>query len=101
MSLTKQERETIICFNEEENTASVYTHNRKLMTKLRRMAEKFPNQVYPEREEHPGAVSYIVPKGCISVREPFDDQRRKILSEWAKAAGILPPAQKSLPKESR
>ena len=91
MSLSKLERETIILFNEEEATASVYTHNQKLTAKLRRMSEKFPDQVYPERREHPGAVSYIVPKGCISVREPYSEQRRKALSEWAKAEGIRPP----------
>lgn len=28
MKLTKYERETIICYNEEEATASVYTHNK-------------------------------------------------------------------------
>lgn len=94
MSLSKQERETIILFNEEEATAIVYTHNAKLISKLRRMSEKFPDQVYPERREHPGAVSYIIPKSCISIREPYDDQRRKELSEWAKAAGIMPPARK-------
>ena len=89
--LTKLEQETIILYNEEEGTASVYTHNKKLITKLRRMAEKFPDKVYPERREHPGAVSYIVPKRCVSVREPYDERRRKAVSEWAKAAGIVPP----------
>lgn len=34
MSLSKLERETIILFNEEETTASVYTHNQKLTAKL-------------------------------------------------------------------
>ena len=89
--LTKLERETVILFNEEEDTASVYTHNAKLISKLRRMAEKFPEKVYPERREHPGAVSYIVPKGCISVREPYSEARREAQREQAKAAGIRPP----------
>lgn len=91
MSLTKLERETIILFNEEEVTATVYTHNAKLTAKLRRMAEKFPDKVYPERREHPGAVSYIVPKGCISIREPYSEARRRADSQRAKAAGIRPP----------
>ena len=30
MKLSKYEQETIICFNEEETEASVYTHNSKL-----------------------------------------------------------------------
>ena len=94
MSLSKLERETIILFNEKEATAIVYTHNTKLTARLRRMAKKFPDKVYPECHEHPGAVSYIIPKSCISIREPYDDQRRKELSEWAKAAGVMPPARK-------
>ncbi len=89
--LTKLERETIILFNEEEAIASVYTHNAKLISKLRGMAEKHPDKVYPEREEHPGAVSYIIPKKCVSVREPYDERRREAVSEWAKKAGIQPP----------
>ena len=91
MSLSKLERETIILFNEEEATATVYTHNQKLTAKLRRMAERFPDRVYPERREHPGAVSYIVPKSCVSVREPYSEARRTAQSKQAKAAGIQPP----------
>ena len=91
MSLSKLERETTILFNEEESTAIVYTHNQKLTAKLRRMAEMFPEKVYPERREHPGAVSYIVPKGCISVREPYSEARRTAQSKQAKAAGVWPP----------
>ena len=41
MSLSKLERETIILFNEEEPTANIYTHNRRLINKLRRMAKAF------------------------------------------------------------
>ncbi len=89
--LTKQEQETIILFNEEEATAAVYTHNAKLTAKLRQMAQKFPGIVFQERREHPGAVSYIVPKSCISVREPYSEARRRADSERAKAAGIRPP----------
>ncbi|MCI1991454.1 MAG: immunoglobulin [Oscillospiraceae bacterium] len=75
MKLTKYERETIICYNEEEATASVYTHSRKLIQKLKRLSEKYPNQVRPDRPEHRRAVSYLVPKSCVSVREPYSDAR--------------------------
>ena len=56
MKLSKYERETIICYNEEETTASVYTHNKKLIQKLKRLSEKYPDKVKPERPEHRGAV---------------------------------------------
>jgi hypothetical protein len=45
--------------------ASVYTHNKKLIQKLRRLSEKCPDKV-KRRPEHRGAVSYLVPKGRLS-----------------------------------
>ena len=42
---------------------------------------------------HAGAVSYAVPKSCVSVREPFSDERRRAASERAKNAGYTPPAR--------
>lgn len=91
MGLSPYEMETILLYNQAEATASVYTHDPKLIKKLRRLSEKYPDKIYPERKEHPGAVSYIVPKSCVSVREPFSDERRKAASQRAKQAGITPP----------
>lgn len=91
MKLSKYEQETIICYNEEEATASVYTHNNQLIKKLKRLAEKYPDKVKLERPEHRGAVSYLVPKRCISVREPYSERRREADSIRAKTAKIRPP----------
>lgn len=91
MKLSRYEQETIICYNEEDDTASVYTHNNKLAEKLRRLAEKYPGKVQPLRKEQHGAVSYTVPKRCVSVREPYSDARRKADSLRAKSAHIAPP----------
>ncbi|HRS64338.1 MAG TPA: immunoglobulin [Spirochaetia bacterium] len=93
MKLSKYEQETIILYNEEEPTANVYTHDPKLIDKLKRISKKCPGKVYPEQKEHPGAVSYTVPKSCVSIREPYSDARRKADSERAKKAGIVPPAR--------
>ena len=95
MKLSKMEQETIINFNEEELEAEVYTHNTKLIGKLKRLSEKYPDLIYPDRRVHAGAVSYIVPKSCISVREPYSMERRKAQSEHAKAAGFMPPSRKN------
>ncbi|MFT8888072.1 MAG: immunoglobulin [Ethanoligenens sp.] len=91
MKLSRYEQETIICYNEEEATASVYTHNNRLAAKLKRLAEKYPEKVRPERRERRGAVSYTVPKSCISVREPYSDERRNAASIKAKEANNRPP----------
>ena len=95
MSLTKAERETIIIFNEAGPNAIVYTHNNQLTRKLIRLAKKYPGMIYPVRPEQHGAVSYIVPRKIITVREPYSEIRRKADSERAKAAGRRPPNRKN------
>ena len=94
MKRSKYEMETILLYNEEESTSSVYTHDPKLIAKLERLSAKYPNLVYPDRKEHEGAVSYIVPKRCVGVREPYSAERRKADSQRAKAAGRMPPGRK-------
>ena len=93
MTLTDEERETIVLYNQKAAVASVYTHDPKLIRKLKRLAERYPEQVYPERKEHAGAVSYIVPRNCVCIREPFSAERRQALRERAKAAGTTPPVR--------
>lgn len=93
MSLTPYEMETILLYNQEEATASVYTHDPKLIAKLKRLHENYPEQIYPDRKEHAGAVSYIVPKACVGVREPFSDARRRAASQRAREGGYTPPAR--------
>jgi hypothetical protein len=76
MKLSRLEQETILLYNEEEPTASVYTHNPRLMRKLERLARRYPDKVYPDRPVHVGAVSYIVPKSFVCVRVPFGSTYR-------------------------
>ena len=94
MKLTDEERETIVLYNQKEPTASVYTHDPKLQEKLRRLSEKYPDLIYPEKNVRPDAVSYIVPKKCVCIREPYSPERRKAQSEQAKATGRKPPGRK-------
>lgn len=93
MELSKLEQETIVLFNEAEATASVYTHNKKLREKLERMALKFPDKVALERPEQAGAVSYLVPKNCVSIREPYSDERREAARQRAIEGHFTPPKQ--------
>jgi len=91
MRLTRYEKETVILFNEEEETASVYTHNNKLAEKLRMLADKHPDKVKLVQIGSYGMVKYLVPKRCISVREPYSDARRAVDSQRAISAQIAPP----------
>ena len=77
MKLSLYEQETIILYNQAEATAEVYTHDSRLLEKLRRLAEKYPDQIVKKDRQ-----TFTVPKRCVSVREPYSNQRRKAASEW-------------------
>ena len=89
MKLTAIEQETIILYNQAEATAEVETYDARLLEKLNRLAEKYPDQI-----QKTGERRFIVPKRCVSVREPYSAERRKAASERAKAAGYRPPTSK-------
>ena len=90
MKLTAIEQETIILYNQAEATAEVETYDVRLLEKLNRLAEKYPDQIQKTCERR-----FTVPKRCVSVREPYSAERRKAASERAKAAGYMPPVRKS------
>ena len=90
MKLNAIEQETIILYNQAEATAEVETYDARLLEKLNRLAEKYPDQI-----QKTGERRFIVPKRCVSVREPYSAERRKAASDRAKAAGYMPPVRKS------
>lgn len=68
MELTRCEQETIINYNEEEKTASIYTHNRALRRKLDRLAQERPGDCWPGPMTHGGqAAEYIIPKAWVKI----------------------------------
>ena len=71
MKLSRLEQETIINFNEAEQTASVYTHNKALRRKLDKLAAERPEDCHFASESRKGqAGDYIVPKSWIRVKPP-------------------------------
>ena len=90
MKLSLYEQETIILYNQAEVTAEVYTHDSRLLEKLRRLSEKYPDQIVKKDRQ-----TFVVPKRCVSVREPYSAERRRAASERAKAAGYAPPKPKA------
>ena len=79
MALTKYEQETIINYNQEEKTASIYTHDAALMRKLDAALEN--GAEITVKREGDGWKEYEVPKRCIKVRFPrkiSDEQRQKM-----------------------
>lgn len=71
MKLTPEEKETIICYNEGQQTASVYTHNMALRHRLEKLAAERPNDCKLEKTSHSGqAVDYIIPKAWVKINPP-------------------------------
>lgn len=91
--LTKAEQETIISFDEEMDTASVYTYDSRLRKKLIELSKRFPEQFVLERKEAQGLVVYRIPKRCVGIRPPYSEKRREQQKMEAKLNG-LPFAEK-------
>ena len=56
MKLTGYEMETIILYNQAEPNAQVYTHDAKLIAKLRRLHDAAPEKVYADFDEPNGTL---------------------------------------------
>ncbi len=88
--LTKYEKETIILFNEGEDTASIYTFNAGLKKRLALFAKKCPDLCRQEKTYEQGGVSYVLDKSRLSIRlqPPMSEERRRKASENAKQTGF-------------
>ena len=76
MTLMKYEKETIILFNEGEDTAHIQTYN--------------PDLCRSEKSFAQGGVIYVLDKYRLSIRlqAPYSEERRKKASESAKQTGF-------------
>lgn len=83
------EQETIIRFSEGEPSASIYTHNPYIRKKLMKMSRDAPQQVRLIHQDD-YAASFIAPKSCVSIRQPYSEERKARDSERARAAGQKP-----------
>lgn len=79
MTLSKYERETVIIYNEEEQTATISTLPPVVMRRLKKLAEQSPEEVKLEAVPG-GGVKCIVPKKYVTVRKP---KKLKLTKEQA------------------
>lgn len=49
-----------------------------------------------EQEHKNGSCSYIVPKECVLVREPYSRERREAARQRALNNGFMPPTRGSV-----
>lgn len=80
MNIPKEERETIITYNEAEPVANVYTMNGALIRKLEGLTESRPGEARRVKNHPDGAQEYEVPKKWIRVQPP------RVLTDEQKAA---------------
>lgn len=90
MKLSKYEKETIINFNEAEDTASIYTFNADLKRRLAEFSRKYPLLCRLERSTDEGSVTYVMDKSRLSIRlvPPYSEERRAVAREYAKQHGF-------------
>lgn len=87
--LTNYERETIINFNEGEDTASIYTHKKSLRRRLEQLAQERPEKCRLHKVSHWGeAVEYYVPKSWVKITPTriLTNAQREALEKAHKAA---------------
>ena len=85
-NLSNYERETIINYNNEDGTATVYTHHKALQNKLNKLVGTNPNISVVRQDEE--SATYIVPKKWIKVQPPrqmnyTDEQRAEMAARLA------------------
>ena len=86
-NVTKEERETILNFNEAEDIATIYTFNHDLKKRLASFAEKHPDLCRLRvADTEFGSMTYEIKRSRVSIRlvAPYSEDRRKAASEYAK-----------------
>lgn len=85
MGLTKYEKETVILFNDAEETAEIYTCNNALIRKLDVFCSKTRQISRIKEDEY--SKTYTLPKKFVTIRFPkeMSEEKRKELSARAKA----------------
>ena len=69
LKLSNLERETIINFNEEEQTMSVYTCSKSLIRKLDALCTKMP-EIYRIKRQDEFSKTYEFPKKYLVIGKP-------------------------------
>ena len=85
-NLTKYEQETIINYNNEEKTASIFTYDRSLIRKLDKRLPDYPDITVVHRGED--WAEYSLPKKWLKVGFPrqLSDEQRAEMANRMRAA---------------
>ena len=87
MYIPHEERETIITFNEKDQTANVYTMNKAMIRKLDGLTVTRADDARRVKTYPDGAQEYEVPKKWVKVNPPriySEDQRTEMAARLRK-----------------
>ncbi len=90
----RSERETVIIFNEAEDTASIWTASGVIYRKLKKLG-------YSPTEDNDRSASFEVPKKCVSIRKlkALSENQRAVLRERGRKLHQNIPTLPILPKQ--
>lgn len=69
MKLSRYEQETIVSYNADEQTATIYTRDKAVMRKLDTLVANFPD-TYKLVKQDEVSKTYSFPKSFVSYRKP-------------------------------
>ena len=90
-NVPKEERETIVLFNEADDIATIYTFNSSLKRRLAAFSEKYPDLcILTVDDAVYGSVTYEIKKSRVSLRlvAPYSEERRKAASDYVRKHGF-------------
>lgn len=92
--LTKQEKETYISFDEENDYVSISTFNKSLIKKIKAYSEKYPSCIRKVQIEDSNEVLCEIKKDRFSIkfkpiRTMSDDEKKKLANNFRKNAKNL------------
>ncbi|MBQ1572189.1 MAG: molecular chaperone [Clostridiales bacterium] len=89
--VSREEKETIILFNETDEPVSIYTFNTDLKRRLKAFGKKHPELCRKTKEDAEyGSMTFEVEKARFAIRltAPYSDERRTASSEYAKVHSV-------------
>ena len=83
MSLTREEKETIILFNEADDTAECFTYSGRLTTRLDKLCGERGDECAQVKDNGEGGRTYNFPKSWIRVNPPrrYTEEQRAAMTE--------------------
>lgn len=90
-TLTKYEKETVLLYNQSRAPVTISTYDSSLRRRLREYAARYPNLCRRvDKQKYPDFAEYEIDKDRVSIRllPPMSEEKRRVASEKAKAAGL-------------